>query len=76
MLLSSLINLGSLVSQVCQFHPLLLDVKEVGVGVEVVEAAGVDLGQRLERVHGLVDLAHIVVRDGNLRRENVRIKGI
>ena len=70
MLLSSLINLGSLVSQVCQFHPLLLDVEEVGVGVQVVQPVRVQRGQLLEEVDSLVNLTHVVVGDGNLVKDS------
>ena len=52
-----LVNHVGFVRQVRQLHALLLDVEEVGVGVEVVETVGVHLAQLLEVDHSLLHLS-------------------
>ena len=65
-----LVDHVGLVRQVGQLHPLLLDVEQVGVGVQVVKPVGVHLAKLLEVGDGLLHLPHVVVREGHLQGEN------
>ena len=65
-----LVDHVGLLRQVGQLHPLLLDVEQVGVGVQVVKPVGVHLAQLLEVSDCLLHLPHVVVRDGHLLRDN------
>ena len=61
-----LVDHVGLVRQVRQLHPLLLDIEQVGVGVEVVQPAGVNLAKLPEVGDRLLHLPHVMVRDCNL----------
>ena len=64
-----LVDHVGLVRQVGQLHPLLLDIEQVGVGVQVVQPVRVHLAQLLEVGDSLLHLPHVVVRDGHLQSE-------
>ena len=48
-------------SKVGQFHPMLLDVQQVGVGVHVIKSVRVNIPQLLKVLNCLVDLNKKVV---------------
>ncbi len=62
-------NLCCLVCEIGQLHPLLLNVEEVGVRVQIVQPVRVDVGQALKVVHSLIHLPQVVKRDGYLQCE-------
>ena len=46
--------------KVGELHALLLDIKKVAVGVQVVQPVGIDSAELLEVRHRLVHLPHVV----------------
>ena len=46
--------------KVGELHALLLDIKKVAVGVQVVQPVGIDGAELLEVRHRLVHLPHVV----------------